>query len=420
MKTLIKNGMVFSGGSFFQGDILISNGVIAAISPHIPYEAADAVSDFSEYYIFPGLADVHVHLREPGFSYKETIISGTLAAARGGYTAVCAMPNLVPAPDTAENLNTQLEIIKRDALIPVIPYGCITMSGAGRGELSAMDEIARDVCAFSDDGKGVQDGETMRRAMIKAKVHGRIIAAHCEDETLLLTGGCVHDGDWARENGFVGISSESEWRQVERDIGLVRETGCDYHVCHVSTKESVEIMRSAKAEGLPVTCETTPHYLLLDDSLLVDEGRFKMNPPIRSEADRDALLEGISDGTIDMIATDHAPHSAEEKSKGLSGSAFGIVGLETALPVLYTGLVQKGKLTFERLIELMSVTPRARFKLGGGEIKVGEKADFAVFDPSASYVIDPGDFASLGHATPFAGMKVMGRIKEIRIGDKTI
>ena len=420
MKTLMKNGMVFSGGSFFQGDILITNGVIAAISPHIPNEAADAVSDFSKYYIFPGLADVHVHLREPGFSYKETIAAGTLAAARGGYTTVCAMPNLSPAPDTAENLNAQLEIIRRDALIPVIPYGCITMQGAGRGELARIEEMAPAVCAFTDDGKGVQDGDTMRRAMLIAKAQGKIIAAHCEDESLLTPGGCIHDGGWARENGFAGISSESEWRQVERDIALVRETGCDYHICHVSTRESVAIIRRAKAEGLSVTCETAPHYLLLDDTMLVDEGRFKMNPPIRSAEDRDALLEAISDGTVDMIATDHAPHSAEEKSKGLNGSAFGIVGLEAALAVLYTGLVQTGKITLERLIGLMSVNPRARFKLGGGEMKVGEKADFAVFDPSVSYVIDPRSFASLGRATPFSGMKVMGKIKEIRIGDKTI
>ena len=420
MKTLVKNGMVFFGGSFSKLDILISKGIISAISPDISPDAADRTLDYSNFYIFPGLADVHVHLREPGFSYKETITAGTRAAARGGYTAVCTMPNLAPAPDTPGHLERQLEIIRRDAAIPVYPYGCITMGGAGRGFLAEMEKLAPYVCAFTDDGKGVQDEDTMRRAMTIAKKLGKIIAAHSEDETLLIPGGCAHDGEWAKRMGLPGISSESEWKQLERDIALVRETGCDYHVCHVSTKESVALLRAAKAQGLPVTCETAPHYLLLDDTMLFDEGRFKMNPPIRSSDDREALLAGIADGTIDMIATDHAPHSAGEKSQGFRGSAFGIVGLETALSVLFTGLVKSGKITFEHLIKLMGLTPRARFRLGGGEIREGTTADFAVFDPTDEYKINPAEFLSLGRATPFQGMKVAGRIREIQIGDNTI
>ena len=356
--------------------------------------------------IFPGFADVHVHFREPGFSYKETIASGTRAAAHGGYTAVCTMPNLNPAPDSRENLQPELDAIEKTAVIPVFPYGTITMEEKGE-TLSDMEELAPMVVAFSDDGHGVQRDEMMRAAMHKAKALGKIIAAHCEDNSLL-RGGYIHDGAYAAAHGHKGICSESEWGQIARDLELVRETGCAYHVCHISTKESVELIRKAKAEGLDVSCETGPHYLLLNDSMLQEDGRFKMNPPIRSEEDRQALLEGLRDGTIDMIATDHAPHSAEEKSRGLAGSLMGIVGLETAFPLLYTHLVLKGELTLKQLVDLMSTNPRRRFGLPE-TLSEGKNADFTVFDLNESYEIDPESFLSMGHSTPFTGWKVQGK-----------
>ena len=356
--------------------------------------------DASPFVILPGFVDVHVHLREPGFSYKETILSGTRAAARGGYTAVCTMPNLEPVPDTAEHLRSQTEIICTDAAIRVLPYGAITMGQKGV-ELSAMEELAPHVVAFSDDGRGVQDEAVMRRAMREAKRLGKLIVAHCEDNSLL-RGGYIHDGAYARARGHRGICSESEWRQIQRDLELVRETGCGYHVCHISAKESVALIRRAKAEGLNVTCETAPHYLLLDDSMLEEEGRFKMNPPLRDRSDREALLEGVADGAIDMIATDHAPHSAEEKGRGLEKSAMGVVGLETAFPLLYTYLVKPGVISFARLMELMHTTPCRRFNIPEGE-------DVAVFDLNCEYRIDPDDFLSKGRATPFSGWVAQGR-----------
>jgi len=352
-------------------------------------------------YILPGLADVHVHLREPGFSYKETIHSGTLAAARGGYTAVRAMPNLSPAPDCAENIKIQLELIAKTAVIDVIPYGCITKGGLGRGELCDFEELSRYTKIFSDDGKGVQSRELMEEAMRRVKAVGGLIAAHCEDESLL-RGGYIHAGRYAAAHGHAGISSESEFAQLARDIELAAKTGCDYHVCHISCKESVGIIRQAKADKLPVTCETAPHYLLLSEDDLQEDGRFKMNPPLRAAEDREALLNGIADGTIDIIATDHAPHGAEEKSRGLKDSAFGIVGLETALPLIYTRLVLTGVITMERLVELMSVTPRKRFGITG-------EPGLVVFDPNAEYIIDPEDFLGKGRATPFAGAAVRGK-----------
>lgn len=354
----------------------------------------------SDISIFPGFRDVHVHFREPGYSYKETIRTGSLAAAHGGYTAVCTMPNLDPVPDSLPHLKEQLDIIERDAVIPVFPYGAITKGEQGEA-LSDMEEMAPFVIAFSDDGKGVQTEERMRAAMEKAKSLGKIIAAHCEVNDLL-HGGYIHDGSYAAANGHKGICSESEWRQIERDVRLSKETGCAYHVCHISCKESVEIIRKAKAEGVDVTCETGPHYLIYTDEDLKEEGRFKMNPPLRSKEDRRALLDGILDGTIDMIATDHAPHSAEEKSKGLAGSAFGITGLETAFPLLYTHLIRTGVLTMERLLELLSFAPRDRFQIPTGD-------DFSVWDLDASYRIDPAQFLSLGKATPFEGMEVYGK-----------
>ena len=353
-----------------------------------------------KYIIVPGLCDVHVHFREPGFSYKETIASGSAAAAHGGYTAVCTMPNLDPVPDSAEHLQVQLDAIERGAAIKVLPYGAITVGEKGE-RLADMEATSDKVCAFSDDGKGVQNDEMMREAMTAAKRLGKIIAAHCEDNSLLF-GGYIHDGEYARMHGHRGISSASEYRQIERDLRLAEETGCAYHVCHISTKESVELIRQAKARGVDVTCETAPHYLVLCDEDMQEDGRFKMNPPLRSREDKKALIEGIKDGTIDMIATDHAPHSAEEKGRGLEKSLMGVVGLETAFPVLYTELVTKNIITLDRLVELMSFKPKERFGIDTNN-------DFAVFDISEAYKIDPEDFLSMGRATPFAGREVFGR-----------
>lgn len=353
-----------------------------------------------KYIIVPGLCDVHVHFREPGFSYKETIASGSAAAAHGGYTAVCTMPNLDPVPDSAEHLQVQLDAIKRGAAIKVLPYGAITVGEKGE-KLADMEAMSDKVCAFSDDGKGVQNDEMMREAMTAAKRLGKIIAAHCEDNSLLF-GGYIHDGEYAKAHGHRGISSASEYKQIERDLRLVEETGCAYHICHISTKESVELIRQAKAHGVNVTCETAPHYLVLCDEDMQEDGRFKMNPPLRSLEDKQALIEGIKDGTIDMIATDHAPHSAEEKGRGLEKSLMGVVGLETAFPVLYTELVMKNIITLDRLVELMSFKPKERFGIDTNN-------DFAVFDISEAYKIDPEDFLSMGRATPFAGREVFGR-----------
>ena len=361
-----------------------------------------------EFFLFPGFCDVHVHLREPGFSYKETIRTGTLAAKRGGYTCVCAMPNLNPVPDSLETLKLQLDLIARDAAIRVLPYGAITAGEKGE-VLADMAAMAPYVCGFSDDGKGVQDAGLMREAMQTAKRLGKVIAAHCEVNELL-KGGYVHDGDYARAHGHRGICSESEWRQIERDLKLADETGCMYHVCHISCGESARLIRDAKKDGVDVTCETGPHYLLLDENDLQEDGRFKMNPPLRSRRDREALLEALCDGTIDMIATDHAPHSAEEKSRGLEKSAFGIVGLETAFPLLYTHLVKKGVIPLEKLVELMAVNPRRRFGLPFGGV--------TVWDLDRETTVDPATFASMGRATPFAGWKVWGEWVETFVNEE--
>ena len=362
--------------------------------------------------VCPAFVDVHVHFREPGFSYKETIRSGSMAAAAGGYTCVCTMPNLNPAPDCPENLEKQLDIIRRDAVINVRPYATITK---GRKGLEVVDiKALKGSCAgFSDDGSGVQDEKTMRSAMEQIAEQGCILAAHCEDNTLL-RGGYIHDGTYAARFAHKGICSESEWGQIARDIRLAEETGCPYHVCHISTKESVQLIREAKMRGVDISCETGPHYLILTDEDLQEDGRFKMNPPLRSAEDRAALIEGIQDGTIDMIATDHAPHSAEEKAKGLAGSAFGIVGLETAFPLLYTHLVRKGVISLERLFELMSHAPRKRFKLGDAP------EDKAVFEIATPYRIDSSNFVSMGHSTPFDGWEVYGRCIQTIFNGKTI
>ena len=364
----------------------------------------EALSSLSEnqYFVFPGFCDVHVHFREPGFSYKETIATGSHAAAAGGYTAVCTMPNLNPVPDSLSHLQLQLDCIEQQAAIHVYPYGAITVSQQGE-TLSDMDAMSANVIAFSDDGRGVQSDELMKAAMQKAKELGKIIVAHCEVNSLL-RGGYIHDGEYAKAHGHKGICSESEYAQIARDLRLVEETGCSYHVCHISAKESVELIRQAKKRGLDVTCETAPHYLVMDDSFLQEDGRFKMNPPLRSREDREALIAGIQDGTIDMIATDHAPHSAEEKSKGLAGSSFGIVGIETAFSVMYTHLVQKGILTLEKLIALLSDNPRKRFAIPQGD-------DFTVWDLGENWTVNPDEFLSKGKSTPFAGWQLQGACK---------
>ena len=403
---VIKGCEVFRQGVFVSADVEILDGVVTRVEPGIVPGEGVSVCNFDNCLVVPGLVDVHVHLREPGFSYKETIKSGTEAAARSGYAAVCAMPNLSPVPEDAATLAQELDLIARDAAIDVLPYGAITRGQKG-AKLADMAAMAPYVCGFSDDGHGVQSAELMREAMLEAGRLGRPIAAHCEDNSLL-RGGYIHDGEYAAAHGHRGICSESEWGPIERDIGLLRGTGCAYHVCHISTAESAELIRRAKAEGLNISCETAPHYLLLSDAELQEDGRFKMNPPLRGEADRLALIEALRDGTIDMIATDHAPHSAEEKSRGLEKSAFGITGLETAFHVLWTGLVEPGIIGRERLTELMSTAPARRFGIESG-IELGKPASLAVFDVSTTYTIDPAAFASKGRATPFEGRQVRGR-----------
>ena len=416
MSLLLTGGAVFLGGKFHTVDLAVDQGRIVSVS-ELGENAS--VIQLNHCLIVPGFVDVHVHLREPGFSYKETIYSGTNAAAAGGYTAVCAMPNLNPVPDSAEHLAVQRKLIRKNARVRVYPYGAIS-GGEQGGELADLAGMARDVVGFSDDGKGVQSEELMRTAMLKAKALGKPIVAHSEDESLLVPGWAIHDGEFARQHGLIGNNPESEWRQLERDLRLVRETGCQYHVCHISTKESVELIRKAKAEGLPVTCETAPHYLVLCDLDLWDEGRFKMNPPIRSAEDRDALVAGLADGTIDCIATDHAPHSAEEKSKGLSGSMNGIVGLETAFPILYTNLVESGLVSVETLIHAMSLNPRKIFGLPGGSLELDEIADFTVIGLNRPYVIHSEDFRSLGRATPFEGWGVSANISMTVCGGEIV
>ena len=375
----------------FSNEGIVSSGAMAEVL--VPF-------DSPKYAVFPGFCDVHVHFREPGFSYKETIETGSRASAHGGYTAVCTMPNLNPVPDSVENLNMQLRLIEENACIHVYPYGAITVGQKGE-VLADLEGMAPNVIGFSDDGRGVQSDEMMRSAMLRAKALGKMIVAHCEVNELL-RGGYIHDGEYAKSHGHRGICSESEWVQIERDLKLVEEIGCSYHVCHISTKESVELIRQAKARGVDVTCETGPHYLVLTDMDLQEDGRFKMNPPLRSEADRLALIAGIQDGTIDMIATDHAPHSAEEKGRGLEKSAFGIVGIETAFPIMYTHLVKPGLITLEKLIDLLANNPRKRFGIPMGE-------EFTVWDLEAEETVDPADFLSMGKATPFTGWKLAGK-----------
>ena len=402
MQVCIERAQIYDHGIFRIGSALFGGGSVRfSFDESTPVPGGVRRIDGEGCVILPAFTDVHVHLREPGFSYKETVRSGSLAALASGYCAVCAMPNLAPVPDCRENLEREWEIIRRDAVTGVYPYGAITLGEKGE-ELADLESMESAV-AFSDDGRGVQNPEMMRLAMLRAKAMGKLIAAHCEENSLL-RGGYIHDGEYCRTHGHRGICSESEWRPIQRDLALAAETGCAYHVCHISAKESVALIRQAKKDGVNVTCETAPHYLTLNDSQLQEDGRFKMNPPIRSEQDRQALLEGLRDGTIDMIATDHAPHSAEEKSKGLAGSLMGITGLETAFPVLYTQLVKPGLLSLETLVEKMSIAPAGRFG-------IQRKDCFAVWDIRHPYRLEPGRFLSMGKATPFAGMEVLGKCR---------
>lgn len=392
-------------GLIERADVYVVDGKIARVAADVQPTEGDKIYDCTGLTIMSGLVDLHVHLREPGFSSKETIATGTAAAAHGGFTTVCSMPNLAPAPDTMENLQQQLDIIERDAVIKVLPYATITRKRAG-DELVNFAELKPYVAGFSDDGTGVQTEEVMRQAMVEAAKTDTIIAAHCEVDELL-RGGYIHDGEYAAKNGHRGICSESEWKQVERDIELAAEAGCRYHVCHISTKQTVELIRQAKARGVKITCETGPHYLTMCDMDLKEEGRFKMNPPIRSAEDRDALIAGLQDGTIDVVATDHAPHTAEEKSRGLERSAMGVVGIETSFAVIYTKLVKAGIISLEKAVEVLAEAPRKIFNLGGG-LKEGEAADIAVFDLEKEFTVDPDTFLSKGRSTPFEGWQLQG------------
>ena len=421
MTKLIKNGTILLDGQCVKRDLLIESGRLVLISPtiNLPEGASpDDVYDATGLTILPGLVDVHVHFREPGFSYKETIETGSKAAAHGGYTTVCTMPNLNPVPDTLAHVEVQLQKIEETALIEVQPYASITMGQKGAGTLVDFKALKDKVVAFSDDGCGVQSEALMLEAMRQVAPLNKIIVAHCEDNTLI-HGGYIHEGIYAKTHHHLGICSRSEWQQIERDINLVRQTGCAYHICHISTKESVELIRQAKKEGLPVTCETAPHYLLLTENDLKEEGRFKMNPPLRSNEDQAALILGIQDGTIDCISTDHAPHTQEEKSKGLEKSAFGIVGLETAFPLMYTYLVERDLISFSQLLDLLSFNARRIFSLGAA-YEEGSRADLAFFDLQQKYKIASSEFFSQGKSTPFEGWDVQGKIKATMVGGELL
>ena len=418
MRYLLQNAQLLSSGGVFRAaDVLLSGGRIVSIGDRISCHA-DAVSiDLHKAVLFPGFVDVHVHLREPGFSYKETIRTGTLAAAHGGFAHVAAMPNLDPVPDCAAALAVQRAIIEKDALVHVHPYGAISVGEKGE-RLADLDGLAPGVIAFSDDGRGVQSESLMREAMMQCCRLGKILAAHCEDNSLL-HGGYIHDGAYARAHGHRGICSESEWGPIARDLRLAEQTGCAYHVCHVSTKESVALIRAAKRRGVDVTCETAPHYLTFTDEDLQEDGRFKMNPPLRAREDRDALIEGLLDGTIDMLVTDHAPHSREEKAQGLEKSAMGVVGLETSFAASYTALVQTGILPLGKLVDLMHGAPMRRFGCGT-ELAEGQPADLTAFDLTKTYTVDPETFLTMGRATPFAGCALTGVCKLTMIGGEPV
>ena len=417
MRYRLKNAQLLVNGALCSAEVFVSGGRIVSIGNRVSCPTDTVSIDLHNAVLFPGFVDVHVHLREPGFSYKETIRSGTMAAAHGGFAHVAAMPNLEPVPDCRASLDVQQRLIDESAVVHVHPYGAITVGERGE-QLADLAAMASDVIAFSDDGKGVQSENMMREAMTQCKRLGKILAAHCEDNSLL-RGGCIHDGAYARAHGHRGICSESEWSQIARDVRLAEETGCAYHVCHVSTKESVEIIRAAKRRGVDVTCETAAHYLAFTDADLQEDGRFKMNPPLRSEADRAALIEGILDGTIDMLVTDHAPHSREEKSRGLEKSAMGVVGLETSFAAAYTYLVKPGILPLEKLIDLMHGAPMRRFGCGTA-LAEGQPADLTAFDLNERYIVDPEKFLTMGRATPFAGVELTGVCKVTMIGGNIV
>ncbi len=417
MRMLLKGGQVYDCGQLVTMDIEVTDGIITGRGQAISSNC-DKVIDCRGLAVFPGFADAHVHLREPGFSYKETIESGTKACARGGYTVVGAMPNLNPAPDSDEHLRIQEDMIADQAVIRVLPYASITLGQKGEGELTDIANLAPRVIGFSDDGRGVKDASTMQEAMKRVAAADSIIAAHCEDMSLIPAGGAIHDGAYAKEHGIPGIPSQSEWGPIVRDVELLKETPCRYHVCHVSSRESIEIIRRAKAEGVDITCETGPHYLLMCQDDLQDLGRFKMNPPLRDKEDQEALVAALLDGTIDMIATDHAPHSDEEKSRGLAKSAMGVVGIESAFPLMYTYFVKSGRMSLETLINRMVYAPKQRFRLGASGIEVGDRAEITVFDLNAESTINPADFLSKGKATPFEGWKVCAECKLTICGDR--
>ena len=429
MSILFKNANVFTQHGIKRQSVLLHDGKLRTNAKIFPHEA-EQVIELEGLFMFPGFVDVHVHLREPGFSYKETIRTGTSAAAHGGYTAVCAMPNIKPVPSTLSQLQAEIDLIKRDALIHVYPIGAITMNQTGRGELSRIEEISPYVAAFSDDGKGIQDEDLMRQAMIRISSAGKLITAHCEVESELKPGGCINEGEYSRLHRYTGINNASEYLEVQRDIRLASETGAHLHICHVSTRQSVELIREAKMNGVNVTAETAPHYLIFTDDDLEDNGKWKMNPPIRSIDDRHELLKGIKDGTIDCIITDHAPHSEDEKSKGLGGSAFGIVGLETCFPAMYHNLVlgdpedrsgNNGAITLERLLEMMCVNPRKIFGLPGPKyIEDDCEADFVIMDLGRKYIVDTDKFLSMGRSTMFDGKEVQGEVVATYLGGRKV
>lgn len=420
MTLLIKDALCYNDGEFRISDVFVENGIVSSIGVSIPFNRADRVIDaMGKYFLIPGFADVHTHLREPGFSYKETVKSGTLAAAKSGYTLLCTMPNVNPVPDCPMGVKAQQDIIDKDAVIAVKPFGAITKGRLGVGELVDFASLADTVAGFSDDGTGVQTQSLMESAMTECARLGKVISAHCEVNSLL-NGGYIHDGEYAALHHHRGICSESEWTQIERDCRLAEKTGCRYHVCHISTKESVDIIRKAKARGVKVTCETAPHYLTMCDEDLQEDGRFKMNPPLRSRSDKEALIQGVVDGTVDIIATDHAPHSIEEKSKGLEKSAMGVVGLETAFAVLNTKLVKAGVISLNRLVEMMSVKPREIFGFSGGKIEIGSPADLCLIDADRKWTVNPDDFLSKGRATPFDGWNVEGENLLTMYGGKIV
>jgi len=413
----IRNARIYSKGGFSTGDMLVVDGEIAEVAPSLPVDSVGQVIDASGLTLIPGLVDLHVHLREPGYSYKETIRDGSLSAAAGGFTSICTMPNVNPVPDTPESLQKQLDIIARDAVVEVLPFAAITKKRMGE-KLVDYEALASKVVGFSDDGTGVQSEIVMEEAMKGIARTGKIIAAHCEVDSML-RGGYIHDGDYAREHGHCGICSQSEWREVARDIMISKKTGCPLHICHVSTKESVELIRLAKSVGLKVTCETGPHYLAFTDADLQEDGRWKMNPPIRSAEDREALRLGLADGTVDVIATDHAPHSVDEKNRGLEKSAMGVVGLETSLAAVYTYLVEPGVISFDRMIDAMALRPREIAGIAGG-ISVGDRADLTLVDFNREWTVDPELFLSKGRATPFSGVTLRGKVMATIAGGRLV